>query len=122
HSTGYCFGGPLVMNLAGTDDIVAAAFAHPGFLTEDQFKNLKSLSLETDFSLTESDFSFPIEFCRRTEDILVEVKAQYKIQVFSGVKHGFAVRGDPESLDGRRAKEESARGIIGWFQRLTARA
>ncbi|KAJ7666992.1 Alpha/Beta hydrolase protein [Mycena polygramma] len=97
-AVGYCFGGPFVMNLAGTDDIVAAAFAHPGFLTEDQFKNLKKPLF---LSCAESDFTFPVEFRRRAEDILVEVKAQYQIQVFSGVKHGFAVRGDPESPDGR---------------------
>ncbi|KAJ6516864.1 Alpha/Beta hydrolase protein [Mycena vitilis] len=113
----YCFGGPSVMNLAGTNNIVAAAFAHPGFLTEDQFKNLKKPLF---LSCAESDFTFPVEFRRRAEDILVEVKAQYQLQVFSGVKHGFAVRGDPESPDGRWAKEESARGIIGWFKRFTA--
>ncbi|KAJ7640323.1 Alpha/Beta hydrolase protein [Mycena polygramma] len=116
-AVGYCFGGPFVMNLAGTDDIVAAAFAHPGFLTEDQFKNLKKPLF---LSCAESDFSFPPEFRRRAEDILVEVKAQYQVQVFSGVKHGFATRGDPEIPDARWAKEESARGIIGWFTRFTA--
>ncbi|KAJ7640312.1 hypothetical protein DFH06DRAFT_1000523 [Mycena polygramma] len=94
----YCFGRPFVMNLAGTDDIVAAAFPHPGFLTEDQFKNLKKPLL---LSCAESDFTFPVEFRRRAEDILVEGKARYQIQAFSGVKHGFAVRGDPGSPDGR---------------------
>ncbi|KAJ7666972.1 dienelactone hydrolase [Mycena polygramma] len=116
-STGYCFGGPFVMNLGGTDDIMAAAFAHPAFLTEDHFKNLKHPLL---MSCAESDFTFPAEFRRRAEDILVEVKAQYQVQVFSGVKHGFATRGDPEIPDARWAKEESARGIIGWFTRFTA--
>ncbi|KAJ6516854.1 Alpha/Beta hydrolase protein [Mycena vitilis] len=116
-AVGYCFGGPFVMNLGGTDDIVAAAFAHPAFLTEDQFKNLKLPLL---MSCAESDFTFPAEFRRRAEDILVEVKAQYQVQVFSGVKHGFATRGDPEIPDARWAKEESARGIIGWFTRFTA--
>jgi dienelactone hydrolase len=50
---------------------------------------------------TESDFTFPAEFRRRAEDILIETKAKYHIQVFSGVKHGFAVRGDLENPDGR---------------------
>ncbi|KAJ7853703.1 hypothetical protein B0H14DRAFT_2758047 [Mycena olivaceomarginata] len=102
-AVGYCFGAPFVMNLACTDDIVAAAFAHPAFLNEDQFKNLK-----------QTDFTFGPEFRRRAEDILAENKAQYQIQVFSGVTHGFATRGDPEGW----AKEESARGIIGWFGRF----
>lgn len=62
----------------------------------------RTISLRVDVLLvTESDFTFPTEFRRRAEDILVEKKAQYQIQVFSGVKHGFAVRGDLENSDGR---------------------
>ncbi|KAJ6568955.1 Alpha/Beta hydrolase protein [Mycena capillaripes] len=116
-AVGYCFGGPFVMDLAGTDDIVAAAFAHPGLLTEDQFKNLKQPLL---MSCAESDFTFSNEFRRRAEDILAEIKAQYQIQIFSRVQHGFAVRGDMENPDARWAKEESARGIITWFTRFSA--
>ncbi|KAJ7666979.1 hypothetical protein DFH06DRAFT_1295087 [Mycena polygramma] len=78
-------------------------------LTEDQIKNLK-----------ETDHTFPAEFRRRAEDILVEKKAQYQVQLFSGVSHGFATQGDSEQPDNRYAKEESARGIVGWFTRFTA--
>ncbi|KAJ7827988.1 Alpha/Beta hydrolase protein [Mycena leptocephala] len=116
-AVGYCFGGPFVMNLAGTDDIVAAAFAHPAWLNEDQIRNLKHPLL---LSCAETDFTFPTEFRRRAEDILIETTAKYQIQVFSGVEHGFAVRGDLANPDGRWAKEESARGIIGWFTRFCA--
>lgn len=45
---------------------------------------------------TEIDHTFPLPFRRRAEDILLEVKANYHFQVFAGVAHGFAVRGDPE--------------------------
>ncbi|KAJ6516862.1 Alpha/Beta hydrolase protein [Mycena vitilis] len=115
-AVGYCFGGPFALNIAGTDDVVAAAFAHPAFLTEDQFKNLKHPFL---MSCAETDHTFPADFRRRAEDILVEKKAQYQVQLFSGVSHGFATRGDSEQPDNRYAKEESARGIIGWFTRFT---
>ncbi|KAJ7725180.1 Alpha/Beta hydrolase protein [Mycena metata] len=116
-AVGYCFGAPFVMDLGATDDIVAAAFAHPAFLNEDQFKNLrKPLFL----SCAESDFTFSTESRRRAENILAEAKAQYQFQVFSGVQHGFAVRGDPDVPDARWAKEESARGIISWFARFSA--
>ena len=69
--------------------------------------------------------------------MLAEQKATYYIQVFSSVKHGFALRGDPnvpaESKHSRTAalgsavlcmmadvsaewaKEESARAILDWF-------
>ena len=46
--------------------------------------------------LVEDDFTFPHEARRRAEDILVEKKATYFIQVFSGACHGFATRPDPE--------------------------
>ncbi|KAJ6613744.1 Alpha/Beta hydrolase protein [Mycena sp. CBHHK59/15] len=116
-AVGYCFGAPFVMDLGATDDIVAAAFAHPAGLNDDQFRKLKQPLL---LSCAETDFTFPLELRRRAEDILVETKAKYEIQVFSSVQHGFAVRGDPDIPDARWAKEESARGIIGWFGRFSA--
>lgn len=46
-------------------------------------------------SFAETDHTFPTESRHRAEVILAEVKATYHIQVFSGVVHGFATRGDP---------------------------
>ncbi|KAJ7663163.1 hypothetical protein DFH06DRAFT_986911, partial [Mycena polygramma] len=111
---GYCFGGPLALNIAGTDDVVAAAFAHHAFLNDDQFKNLKHSYPRF---VTKTDHTFPAQFRRRAEDILGEKNAQYQVQLFSGVSHGSATRGDSEQPDNR--SEESARGIIGWLPRFT---
>ena len=47
-------------------------------------------------ALTEDDFTFPVDARRRAEDILVEKKATYFIHVFSGARHGFATRSNPE--------------------------
>lgn len=44
--------------------------------------------------VAEIDHTFQIEARRRAEDMLVEQKATYTIQVFGSVKHGFALRGD----------------------------
>jgi dienelactone hydrolase len=44
---------------------------------------------------SETDRRFPTESRRRAEDILIETKATYHIQLFSGVQHGFATKGDP---------------------------
>lgn len=44
----------------------------------------------------EIDHTFPLEARRRAEDILVEKKNKYCIQVFSSVEHGFALRSDPK--------------------------
>lgn len=55
----------------------------------------KMSSVATDVSqIAEIDHTFPLEFRRRAEDIMIEIKATYHIQVFSGVTHGFALRGN----------------------------
>lgn len=46
--------------------------------------------------LAEEDHTFPHAERRRAEDIMVSRKSTYYFQVFSGVKHGFAVRGNPD--------------------------
>ncbi|KDQ49047.1 hypothetical protein JAAARDRAFT_43121 [Jaapia argillacea MUCL 33604] len=115
-AVGYCFGAPYVMQLAATDDIVAAAIAHPSSLSEDDFRKVKQPLL---LSCAETDRAFPTPSRRAAEDILVEKSAKYHFQVFSGVSHGFAVRGDEKNPDERWAKEESARGIGAWFTRFS---
>ena len=45
-------------------------------------------------SCAETDHTFPLESRRRAEDILAQRKSQYHIQVFSGVSHAFASKGN----------------------------
>lgn len=59
-----------------------------------------------DCARTEDDFTFPSAARRRAEDIMVEQKATYYIQIFSGAFHGFATRPDPS----RRADREYEQG------------
>ena len=63
---------------------------------------------------SEEDFTFSLEARRRAEDILVRNKTGYFIQVFSGVAHGFAVRGNPDVPDERAFLLHSE-----WCWRLT---
>ncbi|KAF5376906.1 hypothetical protein D9615_007353 [Tricholomella constricta] len=91
-SVGYCFGAPFALDLATTDNVVASAFAHPAYLNEDHFAKTRRPLL---MSCAETDHTFPLSARRRAEDLLVAAKATYHIQVFAGVAHGFAVRGDP---------------------------
>ncbi|RDX44281.1 alpha/beta-hydrolase [Lentinus brumalis] len=110
---GYCFGAPFVMDLLATDWVTAGAFAHPAFLDEDHFHNIKRPLL---LSSPEDDFTFPHAARRRAEDILVERKATYFIQIFGGARHGYATRADPEVKTERWAKEETARTTLEWFE------
>ncbi|KAF9042292.1 dienelactone hydrolase [Panaeolus papilionaceus] len=115
-AVGYCYGGPYVLQAATTNDVVAAAFAHPTALRGDDFRNLKKPLL---LSCAEIDNTFPADKRRQAEDILREINATYLIQVYSGVSHGFATRGDPAVEISRWAKEHCAKSVVEWFKRFT---
>ncbi|KAJ2917578.1 hypothetical protein MD484_g2833, partial [Candolleomyces efflorescens] len=115
-AVGYCFGAPFTLNYAATEWLSAAAIAHPAYLNEDHFQNLKKPLL---LSLAETDHTFPTESRRRAVDILSENKSTYHVQLFSGVSHGFAVRADTKVENSRWVKEESSRGIVAWFDRFS---
>ncbi|OCH86105.1 alpha/beta-hydrolase [Obba rivulosa] len=116
-AVGYCFGAPYVMELVATDWLAAGAFAHPAFLDEDQFRNAKQPIF---LSCAEVDSTFPTESRRKAEDILVQVKTPYHVQLFGGVEHGFAVRGNDKDRLSRWAKEQSAEAMINWFNEWTS--
>lgn len=83
------------------------------------------------------DITFPPKSRHTSEEILTEKKATYHYQLFSGVVHGFALRANLEIENQRRsnelclirylsqkslnlgwAKEQSAKGIVGWWNRF----
>lgn len=57
---------------------------------------------------SEDDITFPPEGRHKAEEILAANKQTYHFQLFSGVSHGFAVRGDMDNENERWAKETSA--------------
>lgn len=63
----------------------------------------------------ETDNIFPTEKRRESEDILVGIKATYQINLFSGVEHGFAVRGDISKKHIKFAKEQAFFQAVAWF-------
>jgi len=48
-------------------------------------------------SCSEIDHTFDTQSRRRAIDILREIKTPYQVQLFSGVEHGFALRGNMEN-------------------------
>ncbi|KAF8532101.1 Alpha/Beta hydrolase protein [Gautieria morchelliformis] len=114
-TVGYCFGAPFVCDLLATDRVKSGAIAHPAFLDEDHFRKLTKPLL---LSCAEVDLTFPNKPRHTAEDILAEIKATYHFQLFSGVEHGFALRGNMENENERWAKEQSAKGIVSWWNRF----
>ena len=66
--------------------------------------------------MTETDQIFPAEKRHETEVILKEVKMPYQINLYSGVEHGFAVRGDIEKPVQKFAKESAFFQALQWFE------
>ncbi|EJC99886.1 uncharacterized protein FOMMEDRAFT_160341 [Fomitiporia mediterranea MF3/22] len=92
----YLFGAPYVLEAGSTGKTVAGAITHPAFLTEKHFFDVTApliLSCSGKWRY-QVDHTFPTDLRRRAEDILVGGKHDYHFQVFGGVSHGFAVRGD----------------------------
>ncbi|KAL2846450.1 Alpha/Beta hydrolase protein [Aspergillus pseudoustus] len=88
---GYCFGAPYVCNELAKETVAAGGFARPAFLREDHFtKVTKPLFL----SCSEEDHTFDQDSRRTALDILQSGRKTYHLQLFSGVEHGFALRGN----------------------------
>ncbi|KAI0696878.1 hypothetical protein C8T65DRAFT_663083 [Cerioporus squamosus] len=87
---GNCFGAPYVMELLAEDWVTAGVFAHPSFLEDTHFKNLKRPLL---LLCSEEDFGFTTELRCRAIDILIDSK-EYSVVLCGGVSHAFATRAD----------------------------
>ncbi|KAH7000838.1 dienelactone hydrolase, partial [Macrophomina phaseolina] len=111
-AVGYCFGAPYVCDLLAAEDVTAGAFAHPSFLKESHFHQIKRPLF---MSCAEIDPYFDQSSRRRALEILQEEEKKWHLQLFCNVEHGFAVRGDPEIPHIRWSKEQSHRSIVSWF-------
>lgn len=109
-SLGYCFGAPFVFETLGSGVADVGAFAHPTFLTDDHFEKLgKPLFL----SCCENDAQFGNENRKKAVDILIQRKTiPWHLQLFQGVEHGFASRGDLTDPYQKWVKEQSFNGIV----------
>lgn len=86
--------------------------AHPSFVDDDELANISGpLSI----SAAETDSIFPAEKRHKSEVILQKAGHPYQIYLFSGVAHGFAVRGDPKKKMERFAKEQAFLQAVTWF-------
>jgi len=113
-AVGYCFGGKYVVRHLRPDagKIDVGYTAHPSFVEEDELKDMKG---PLAISAAETDAIFPPEKRHQTEEILKDIKLPYQINLYSGVEHGFAVRGDIKNQVERYAKENAFLQALQWF-------
>ncbi|KAK0660248.1 Protein AIM2 [Lasiodiplodia hormozganensis] len=111
-AAGYCFGAKYVVRFLKDNQIDVGYLAHPSFVDADE---LKAIQGPVSISAAETDSIFPAPKRRESEDILVDIKATYQINLFSGVSHGFAVRGDLSQRQIKWAKEQAFYQAVAWF-------
>ncbi|KAF8243880.1 dienelactone hydrolase family protein [Wilcoxina mikolae CBS 423.85] len=111
-AVGYCFGAKYVTRLlAGGVD--AGFNAHPSFVTLEELAAIKGpLSI----AAAETDTIFTRELRHQSEAKLAEIGATYQINLFSGVSHGFSVRGDMTVPQQKWAKEKAFEQALEWFK------
>ncbi|TID14090.1 Protein AIM2 [Venturia nashicola] len=109
---GYCFGAPYVMDALAGELCEVGAFAHPAYLKNHHFENIKKPLL---LSCAETDHTFPTESRNQAIDILIKNKNPYQVQIFSGVAHGFALRCNLDIPYERYVKEQSLKSIVDYF-------
>jgi len=112
---GYCFGAKYVARhlLPSESKIDVGYVAHPSFVEEAELRDIKGPFA---ISAAETDAIFPEEKRHRTEEILKEMGATYQINLYSGVAHGFAVRGDLSKRHELYAKESAFLQALTWFE------
>lgn len=86
--------------------------AHPSFVQEDELENIGGpLSI----AAAETDSIFPTDKRHQSEEILKKTGKPYQINLYSGVVHGFSVRGDMSKKIERFAKEAAFLQAVQWF-------
>lgn len=81
-------------------------------MTEEE---LAAISGPLSIAAAEVDNIFTTEQRHKSEEILKETKLPYQINLFSGVEHGFAVRGDLSNRTIKFAQNQAFRQAITWF-------
>ncbi|KAH8692161.1 dienelactone hydrolase [Talaromyces proteolyticus] len=113
-AVGYCFGAKYVVRhlqpKSGKVDV--GYIAHPSHVTPEELRGIKG---PLAIAAAETDSIFPAEKRRESEDILRELGLPYQINLYSGVKHGFAARGDPNDRIVAYAKVTAFVQAVQWF-------
>ncbi|KAJ5122863.1 Sterol O-acyltransferase [Penicillium atrosanguineum] len=131
---GYCFGAKYAIRMLQPGGCDVAYLAHPSFVEIDELAAIKGplsiaaagqffalffkrfyLVTNKDIRNTETDSIFPAPKRHESEDILAKTGQPYQINLFSGVQHGFAVRGDISKPIIRFAKESAFTQAVAWF-------
>ncbi|SPN99190.1 related to hydrolase related to dienelactone hydrolase [Cephalotrichum gorgonifer] len=110
-AVGYCFGAKYAVRHYKSG-IQVGFIAHPTFVSEEE---LGEISGPLSIAAAETDEVFPAPLRHKSEEILQGTGHPYQVNLYSGVAHGYAVRGSPEIKVERFAKENAFAQAVTWF-------
>ncbi|ODV80489.1 alpha/beta-hydrolase [Suhomyces tanzawaensis NRRL Y-17324] len=115
-SIGHCYGAKYTIVNLGADGILdAGAIAHPSYVTVD---DVEAIAKPLIISSSENDYIYPTDLRHKTEEILTKNGVRYESTVYSGVEHGYAVRGDMTKQAVRYAKEKTLADQVCFFSQF----
>lgn len=110
---GHCFGAKYaIQNISAAGFADAAAVAHPSFVSIEEVAEIKKPLI---IAAAETDPIYTADSRHQTEAKLMEIKARYQSTLFSGVSHGFAVRGDMSDPVVEYSARKALSDQIEWF-------
>ncbi|KAJ5174358.1 Protein AIM2 [Penicillium canariense] len=111
-AVGYCFGAKYVTRFLKNGKVDVGFVAHPSFVTHEELG-----AIEGPFSIAaaETDSIFTTQLRHESEDTLIKTGQPWQINLFGGVSHGFAVRGDLNVKVQKWAKEQAFVQAVAWF-------
>ncbi|KAF5024573.1 hypothetical protein F66182_3336 [Fusarium sp. NRRL 66182] len=112
-AVGYCLGAKHLIRHYKSG-IQVGFIAHPSFVETEE---LAAITGPLSIAAAELDDIFTVDKRHESESILSNTKQDYQINLFSGVHHGFAVRGDLNDKRQLFAKEQAFNQAVAWFQR-----
>lgn len=116
---GYCYGAKFAVQQINQNSPLAdcCAIAHPSFVSMEE---LAAIGKPILISAAEVDPIFTTELRHQSEAKLIEMKARYQLDLFSGVSHGFAARGDISDPVVKYAKEKVLLDQLHWFDNFSS--
>jgi len=110
---GYCWGGWACFRLAGEDNLLdCMAVAHPSLLEK---KEIDVVKVPTLIIAPEFDPAFTKELRDYCNEVLPGKGVDYRLDWYSGLAHGFSVKGDSEDEKQRVGLEKAKRSVVSWF-------
>ncbi|KAK6387294.1 hypothetical protein LTS17_000561 [Exophiala oligosperma] len=112
---GYCFGAKYVVRHLNPEQgkLDAGYTAHPAFVDQNELEAIKG---PLAIAAAEKDTIFSKEKRQQTEYILGKLGHPTQVNLYYGVEHGFAIRGDPRKREIQYAKESAFFLALQWFE------